>query len=409
MNSSGPYHTLVEHWNGTSWSVMSSPSPYPYPGAFLNGITAVSANDVWAVGYYNVDPGPSHTLVEHWNGTAWSVVSSPNVGTHENSLSKVAAVSANDVWAVGYYDEFGSGFRRTLVEHWDGIQWSVVPSPSIGLANNELLGVAAISTNDVWAVGYYPDTRTLTLVEHWDGTSWSVVSSPNPGTGNNYLYGVAVVSATDVWAVGSSANGSGVNQTLVEHYATLCGTPTSTPTNTFTPTNTPTSTATSTPTNTPTPCPSCTTINGHLTWQGVAAANRPSVPGTLQLCVSGSTQTFNFTTDTSGNFTVTTVLPDGTYHWRTKGGRQISNSSPADGADLVVTNGYAMQEFGQQRGGDSNSDNIVQSRDFSDIKHQFGLGGIRSSDFDYNNVVNAQDYNILKTHFGQAGRALTCP
>src|SRR5205085_2698722 len=143
-------------------------------------------------------------------------------------------------------------------------------------------------------------------------------------------------SPNDVWAVGQyQTNGCCVYSTLVEHYATLCGTPTSTPTSTSTRTitNTPTITPTITPggptltptiTGTPptfTPTPSATAIiNGHLTWQGVAAVNRPSVTGTLQLCVNGSPQTFPFTTNTSGNFTVTAFLYDGTYHWWTKGG-----------------------------------------------------------------------------------------
>jgi hypothetical protein len=125
--------------------------------------------------------------------------------------------------------------------------------------------------------------------------------------------------------------------------------------------------------------------------------------------VSGSTQTFNFTTDTGGTFTVPNALADGTYHWWTKGGRHISNSSPADGPDLVIVNGYATLEFGEQRGGNSTSDNVVEVRDFSDIKRQFGLSGIRSADFDYNTAVNALDFNILKSTFGQAGHFITCP
>ena len=51
------------------------------------------------------------TLTEHWNGTAWSVVASPNLGTSDNVLYGVAAVAANDVWAVGYY-QIGGTTRR---------------------------------------------------------------------------------------------------------------------------------------------------------------------------------------------------------------------------------------------------------------------------------------------------------
>ncbi len=207
---SGDIRTLIEHWNGTAWSVVSSPDLEMNTTLF--GVAAVSANNVWGVGYFN-NGLVSQTLVEHWNGTAWSVVPSPNVGTHDNYLNGVAAVSANDVWAVGNYDLASS----TLIEHWNGTAWSVVSSPNVGGYINLLLRVKAVSANDVWAVGYYIYTAAYsnaqTLVEHWNGTAWSVVPSPNVGTSHNDLRGVAVVSANDVWAVGLCSSG-----TLVEHW-----------------------------------------------------------------------------------------------------------------------------------------------------------------------------------------------
>ncbi len=238
-NNSFAPQTLVEHWNGTSWSVVSSPNVGT--GDSLFGVAAVSANDVWAVGYYaNGGSGVTRTLVEHWNGSSWSVVSSPNVGTGANVLNGVAVASANDVWAVGSYSN-SSGALQTLVEHWNGTSWSVVSSPNMG-AGDYLFGVAVVSATDVWAVGDYGNGGGAfqTLVEHWNGTAWSVVSSPNVGK----LRGVAAVSANDVWAVG------GTTQTLVEHYVYPCGTPTNTPTATppaATPTNTPIPTNTPTP------------------------------------------------------------------------------------------------------------------------------------------------------------------
>ena len=197
------------------------------------------------------------------------VVPSPNAGTNDNYLNGVAAISATDVWAVGYYIN-GTGVNQTLVEHWNGSAWSVVPSPNVGTTyDNYLKGVAAVSATNVWAVGYYYNgTVYQTLMEHWNGSAWSVVSSPNAGTSyDNYLTGVGAVSSTDVWAVGSYFNFS-QQQTLVERYnpcsstATPTRSPTGTPTRTSTPnapsatpirTNTvvaPTSTRTNTPTNT---------------------------------------------------------------------------------------------------------------------------------------------------------------
>ena len=91
----------------------------------------------------------------------------------------------------------------TLTEHWNGTAWSVVPSPNISSGNNNLFGVAAVSTTDVWAVGEFvaPSGVEQALIEQWNGTSWSVVSSPSAG-GSNVLSGVAIISANDIWAVG---------------------------------------------------------------------------------------------------------------------------------------------------------------------------------------------------------------
>ena len=170
----------MEHWDGTRWSITPNPNPSSSSN-LLSDVAAVSANDVWAVGYYNSSSGPSQTLVEHWDGSQWSVVPSPNTAiTMTNSLRHLDVVSANDVWAVGFYSY---NYPHTLIEHWDGVQWSIVPSPAPGQQGDELWGVSAVSPNDVWAVGfYYPSGTARTLTEHWDGVQWSVVPSPNAGS-----------------------------------------------------------------------------------------------------------------------------------------------------------------------------------------------------------------------------------
>jgi len=148
---SSPCYTLVEHWDGTQWSIVPSPNPSTASN-LLNDIEAVSANDVWAVGYYHTSTA-DQTLVEHWDGTQWSVIPSPNTGiTMTNALRQLEVVSANDIWAVGYYES--GGYPVPLIEHWDGTQWSIVPCPS--LLESELWAVSAVSANDVWAVENLP-------------------------------------------------------------------------------------------------------------------------------------------------------------------------------------------------------------------------------------------------------------
>jgi hypothetical protein len=209
--------TQILHWNGTRWSIVPSPNP----GStfyYLGEARAVSANDIWSVGQAVNNNGVFQTLIEHWNGTQWNIVKSPNVGSNNNFLNSVTTVSANDVWAVGTSSN-KSNNDRTLILHWDGSQWSVVPSPNIGSQTNDLLEVAAASANDIWTVGSYINNSNVsqTLIQHWDGSQWSIISSPNVNLGDNLLQGLTVISTNDVWAVGDYTNSSNINRTLIEH------------------------------------------------------------------------------------------------------------------------------------------------------------------------------------------------
>lgn len=212
--------TLIEHWNGTSWNVVPSPNP-GNRFSELYAAAAVSANDVWAIGnIISLNPYLDQTLVEHWNGTCWSVVKSANPGVSDNTLEGITVVSANDIWAVGNFSKT-NGHNQTLTEHWNGSSWSVVPSPNVGRFPNFLDGVTAVSTDNIWAVGYRavsPGNIDYTLIEHWNGRSWSVVPSPNPQNAGNYLSGVAAVSSNSIWAVGFDYGFTSNAVTLVEHW-----------------------------------------------------------------------------------------------------------------------------------------------------------------------------------------------
>jgi hypothetical protein len=210
----GDYKTVTEHLHGSAWSKVNSPSPSSYK-AQLSGVAAVSASNVWAVGEYNARNGNDYTLIEHWSGSGWKIVKSPNPARFGNALIGVSAVSANNIWAVGY-----DGIPSTLVVHWNGHSWSKVGSPSPGgYYGSVLSAVSARAPNDVWAVGYYyaAGAGPRTLVEHWNGHSWSHVPSSNPSKTDDELTGVSAVGPNDVWAVGYETTASG-DQTLIEHW-----------------------------------------------------------------------------------------------------------------------------------------------------------------------------------------------
>lgn len=186
----------------------------------LAGVSAASLNDAWAVGaYYPASSNVLATLAHHFDGNRWTAFPLPNVGAQENALYAVSMPTTGKAWAVGYYVS-GKFVQQTLIEHFDGTVWTVVPSPSPGALQNILFGVAAITDSDVWAVGAEQDASGLwhTLTEHWDGAAWSVVSAVDAGSSGNQFYAVKALASDDVYAVGQQAGAGFPNQALVENW-----------------------------------------------------------------------------------------------------------------------------------------------------------------------------------------------
>jgi hypothetical protein len=200
--------TLVERWDGTSWSIVASPNPSGSSGSFLSGVSCPSATRCFAVG----SDYAGKTLVERWNGTSWSIVASPNLSASFNALSSVACTKSASCDAVGTVDSY------TVVEHWDGTSWSIAAPPTSS-SQSRLAAVACPSASSCYAVGsYQTGSARKTLVERWNGTIWSMVTSPNPsGSVDSALTGVSCPSTTSCFAVGSSSIGA-TTKTLIEHW-----------------------------------------------------------------------------------------------------------------------------------------------------------------------------------------------
>jgi hypothetical protein len=169
--------TLILHWNGRSWAQVASPDPGGSSnGNLLFGVTATSASNAWAVGYDTTKSG-AVTLILRWNGKSWARVQSPNKATGVppmiDQLQGVTATSATNAWAVGYYQLSGAGFY-TLILHWNGTAWHAVPSPNPAGDNDFLVGVTATSASGAWAVGGFNNGfgGEQSLVLHWTGAAW---------------------------------------------------------------------------------------------------------------------------------------------------------------------------------------------------------------------------------------------
>ncbi len=216
---------VIEQWNGTRWSLFPGPKFGQRHRAELFAMTSSSAHDVWAIGnLLNLGTGLVSPLFEHWNGTAWTATT---LESNNQFLFGASADAANDAWAVGFK---GSDSITTSAMHWDGTNWKLVATPNVGEGTNKLDAVLALAPNDAWAVGFSTpvappkQAATVTLIEHFDGTSWAVVPSPNVGPNSanqsNRLLGLTGNSANDIWAFGSyfAADGSGHQMTLLLHW-----------------------------------------------------------------------------------------------------------------------------------------------------------------------------------------------
>jgi hypothetical protein len=205
--------TLTERWNGVAWAAVPSPNPVGGTAPHLSGVKAFSATDAWAVGSYSAATNPiARTLIERWDGTSWSIVPSPNPDVEVNLLTDVDGASATDVWAIGNvgHEAYGGTPRGGLVLHWDGATWSRVAVPgtvSDGTINfPSLEDVYVVSATDVWIVGRafsWTVFKTVPIALHWNGSTWQRTvfnAAPNDGAG---FKTVAALSSTQVYAMGT--------------------------------------------------------------------------------------------------------------------------------------------------------------------------------------------------------------
>ena len=189
--------------------------PHTANNTELNAMFALTSTDAWAVGTQFGVAGqpPPPPVAYHWNGSAWSLTTTPSLGVNAG-LDAVSASGATDAWAVGFTLPAGYRVRQPLYEHWNGSAWSTVPSPTPG-AYPTLNAVAARSASDVYAVGFNEPSAAggvqQGMILRWNGSTWSADTDPTAGTFSP-LYGAATLpGATSEWAVG--INGS--DQALV--------------------------------------------------------------------------------------------------------------------------------------------------------------------------------------------------
>lgn len=182
-------HPLVEHWDGTTWTLGKAPQPSGR-AAQLAGVDELSASNVWAAGFSEGRGGVTSDLplIEHWDGAAWSIVRGASLPAGSPGLlNAIGGSGPGDLWAVGFTLNAGATQEQVLFEHFDGTSWRQASFPGQTAACDpnaadcflDPKAVSATSPNDVWVVGTVLEPNpAANFVAHWNGTAWSVVPAP---------------------------------------------------------------------------------------------------------------------------------------------------------------------------------------------------------------------------------------
>lgn len=179
---------LAYRWTGSGWSTMKTPGDLS-AGA-LQHVVLFGPDDAWAAGVdYSADA--ETVAVAHWNGTAWTAVTTPFSTTRALTIGALSGSSDNDLWVVGR-TETGSAYQRKITSvalHYDGTSWARVHVPD----QSGLLDLDALSPTDAWAVA--SDGGVLS----WNGRAWKLATTEPTAEI------VQALSPSDVWVAGEGS------------------------------------------------------------------------------------------------------------------------------------------------------------------------------------------------------------
>jgi hypothetical protein len=214
VDSASPRVPLVEQWNGTSWTIVPSPAPVGSTSSELRGVSCSQAAFCVAVGFTESATLTS-TLIEQWNGATWAIVPSPNESSASGSdseLKGVSCVGGSFCQAVGEEND-GVNPQRTLIESWNGAAWSIVPSANASPTEFDGLDTVDCFSPTTCTAGGFTDVLPVghfaPLTQVWDGSTWSFTPTPSGSASETSVVGVSCVTNWECVAVGGPDDSSG--------------------------------------------------------------------------------------------------------------------------------------------------------------------------------------------------------
>ncbi len=199
------------------WSVAAGAVPAGDHRDWLVAIAGSSSDDVWAVGDRWPNPRQVFPLLEHWDGRRWAYSAGASLGGRQAWLTSVAALASDDVWAVGYFAPSRRLPEAPLIEHWNGRSWSLRPTHALtrlkAVLPQSLASVAALAPDDVWVLGHgVRGAGPFDVFLHWNGASWKLFPGPDlisTRPGSAWMQALGTDHRGRVWAVGGWVRGQG--------------------------------------------------------------------------------------------------------------------------------------------------------------------------------------------------------
>jgi hypothetical protein len=225
-------NTLAEYYDGTKWFLLKSANGAGASASILNAVSCVGSSCV-AVGDFGTGDGyPTHMLAEKLVSGAFvsQAIPTPS-GATAAQMEGVSCVSATSCEATGGDSTTNAFSDTTVAEHYNGTTWTIQSTPALPSDNSRMIlgHVSCASATSCTAVSapVYFAFATAPLVEHYNGSAWTVQPAPVP-SGSYFpirvfawLYGVSC-SASGCTTVGGAADqgaNGGVSIALAEHQA----------------------------------------------------------------------------------------------------------------------------------------------------------------------------------------------
>ncbi len=190
----------VFHYNGSSWTVTDVPPVFVDQRLESKGIYAITPDNVWIAGYGSIGKNADHGYVQHWNGNSWQVISTPYQDNLYSSFFRdIDGSGANDIWIVGE----NSYPQEAILLHWNGSSWTKKPGQS---SNVSMSRVMAMEPDNAWAA---PITIKGNGMSYWNGSSWNLASElVFPANAIVSVRDVEKADICDAWVVGDYFDGT---------------------------------------------------------------------------------------------------------------------------------------------------------------------------------------------------------